>query len=80
MAEYNQVHNPIVRDRIAAALGPHHPTKGMQVAMGRTCACGFWENRNNPIRSGSDGLDTHRAEIVLDLMTLTMLKEEPTDG
>ncbi len=47
-------------DEIAAQ---HTITTGMQVSMGRTCVCGFWESRNVRYESGSDGLDLHRAEV-----------------
>jgi hypothetical protein len=50
---------------IAKVLAEHHPTKGMRVAMGVTCDCGFWEGRNIRRGSISDGLDLHRAEVLM---------------
>lgn len=52
---------------IADELGKHNQTRGMAVAMGTTCACGFWE-KGRGRRAGSDGLDSHRAEVVMQLL------------
>lgn len=66
---------PPLREFIAAELNNHHPTKGMAVSMGVTCACGYWtgsepERGKRPLPWGADQLDLHRADIVADLVRL----------
>lgn len=59
----------MIINELAGVLGAHHPTKGMAVTMGVTCYCGFWENRNVLRTSVSDGLDYHRAEVIVEYLT-----------
>ena len=58
-----------LRERLAGVLAEHHPTTGMAVTMGVTCACGYWtgsepEAGKRPLPWGRDRLDLHRAELV----------------
>jgi len=58
------------RDALARELTNHHVTRGMQVASGVTCECGYWtggepEAGKRPIPWGLDRLDYHRAQVVL---------------
>lgn len=59
-------------ERAVEAAAKHVPTRGMSVASGVTCECGYWTGREKPgitrpvgVRSGSDGLDWHRATVML---------------
>jgi hypothetical protein len=56
-------------EELAAELNNHHPTKGMAVASGTTCKCGYWtgdepEAGKRPLSWGRDRLDLHRARVV----------------
>ena len=55
--------NELDTTALAMELSKHHPTKGVKVAMGFTCACGYWSDGNYRQSFGSDGLDFHRAEV-----------------
>ena len=61
------------REALAKALRGHHPTTGMAVASGVTCQCGYWNGNERPGvdrpagAQGRDGLDWHRAQVVLAL-------------
>jgi hypothetical protein len=53
--------------QIAAVLREHQPTTGMQVAMGVTCKCGYWNGTekpgvNRPV--GLQGLQWHQANEI----------------
>jgi hypothetical protein len=66
---------PPLREFIAAELNKHHPTRGMAVAMGVTCECGYWtgseeERGRRPLPWGRDQLDLHRADVVTGLVAL----------
>lgn len=59
-------------ERAVEAAAKHVPTRGMSVASGVTCECGYWTGSEKPgvtrpvgVRSGSDGLDWHRATVML---------------
>lgn len=54
-------------EAIAETLRLHHPTRGMAVAMGVTCACGHWTQGGRRV-SGDDGLDAHRADVIAGLV------------
>jgi hypothetical protein len=55
-------------EALASLLSEHHPTRGMRVSQGMTCACGYWTGTESPtgrtVRTGSDQLDLHRAQII----------------
>lgn len=58
-------------------LSKHHPTRGMSVAMGTTCECGYWTGdeeggKNRPVGIRGDGLDWHRTKVVV-----AFLRENP---
>lgn len=62
---------PDDREALAATLNEHHVTRGMQVASGVTCECRYWtgnepEEGKRPLPWGSDRLDLHRADAILD--------------
>lgn len=56
--------------RIAQILNEHHPERGMVVASGVTCQCGYWTGDEiagvtRPAGvSGADKLDWHRAKVL----------------
>lgn len=59
-------------------LQRHHQHRGMVVASGVTCACGYWtgEERagiDRPIGVSGDQLDWHRTQIVLVLLNEGLL-------
>lgn len=62
------------REQIAEALGRHYPKTGMVVASGVTCECGYWNGVESPGNDrpagaqGRDGLNWHRAQVVLALL------------
>lgn len=58
---------------INSILNAHQPTSGMQVAMGATCACGYWTGDeqagvNRPIGSAGDQLNWHRSQLIADFV------------
>lgn len=63
------------REQIAEALQDHYPTAGATVASGVTCQCGYWNGNERPGvdrpagAQGRDGLDWHRAQVVLALLS-----------
>lgn len=65
-------------ETIAAQLNNHHPTRGMAVASGVTCECGYWTGnevagRTRPVGSnGRDQLDWHRANIIAPVVHMLM--------
>lgn len=62
------------QEQIAAALRAHPPRIGMVVASGVTCECGYWNGVESPGNDrpagsqGRDGLNWHRAQVVLALL------------
>lgn len=64
----------VTEEQIAEALQSHYPRIGMVVASGVTCDCGYWNGEERPGVSrpagaqGRDGLNWHRAQVVLDLL------------
>lgn len=62
------------REQIALALREHHPRTSMVVSSGVTCECGYWNGVERPGvdrpagSQGRDGLDWHRAQVVLALL------------
>jgi hypothetical protein len=60
--------------RIFRALEDHYPTRGMKVASGETCECGYWTGqetagKTRPVGHRGDVLNWHRAEVVRGLLT-----------
>lgn len=62
-------------EQIAKELQAHYPRTGMVVASGVTCECGYWNGTESPGRDrpagaqGRDGLNWHRAQVVLALLS-----------
>lgn len=53
--------------KIAETLTLHQLTRGMAVAMGHTCACGYWTGNDEHRKTrpvGYQGLTWHQAEVV----------------
>lgn len=65
----------MIEEELARELNKHYPTRGMKVAMGETCECGYWtgeEDRFTPHPWGLDRLDLHRARIALTFIAEVM--------
>lgn len=60
--------------QIFHALDAHQPTRGMKVAMGETCECGYWTGQEEAGKTRPVGyrdmLNWHRAEVVRELLTV----------
>lgn len=59
--------------RIAESIRAHQPTTGMKVAMGETCACGYWTGRDRPGKErpvGYQGLQWHQATVIRELLAV----------
>lgn len=57
---------------IAAVLRAHQPTRGMRVAMGETCACGYWTGVEVPGKTrpaGYQGLQWHQAQEIAKVLS-----------
>lgn len=66
--ERDELAEPLYRE-----LSKHHPTRGMSVAMGVTCECGYWTGgeqpgKNRPVGVRGDQLDWHRTQVALDFL------------
>lgn len=74
------------QEALAMALQEHHPTTGMAVTSGVTCQCGYWNGNERPGvdrpagAQGRDGLDWHRAQVVLALLGLEVPSDQPCLG
>lgn len=61
-------------EQVAEALLIHYPTRGMRVARGVTCNCGYWNGEERPGVTrppglqGEDGLNWHRAQVIIELL------------
>lgn len=68
-------------------LSKHHPARGVQVASGVTCECGYWTGteepgRNRPIGIRGDQLDWHRTQVVIEFQRaerLRLLRQRQAD-
>ena len=63
MSTYTEAEEQLYRE-----LSKHHPKRGMVVAMGVTCECGYWTGgeeggKNRPVGVRGDQLDWHRTKV-----------------